>query len=140
RELSAPSRWYGNRENSGLALHLVWRVGSQTGTDVNAWRYAYIGGGMPAWLDLDRMRALGFDAPASLDAARARSRYEKQLPREVMLVLELDGPAYRRSLELAAEHVARAEAKPAAQDDKGRAAQLKNAREALELETTRNSR
>jgi len=26
RELRTPYRWYGNRENSGLALSLVWRV------------------------------------------------------------------------------------------------------------------
>jgi len=26
RELRTPYRWYGNRENSGLALSLIWRV------------------------------------------------------------------------------------------------------------------
>ena len=144
RELHTPYRWYGNRENSGLALGLVWRVLNEesVATQTYAWRYAGIGG-TPAWLDKARMQALGFDtsAPFGDSDPRGRARYEKQLPREVLLVLELDGPAYRRSLELATEYAARDEAKLAAiPGDKELGTRAKNAREALEWETNRNSR
>jgi hypothetical protein len=144
RELRAPYRSYGNRENSGLALGLVWRVLNEesVATQFYMWRYAGIGG-TPAWLDKARMQALGFDTSAhSIDSdPRGRARYEKQLPREVLLVLELDGPAYRRSLELATQYAARDEAKLAAiPGDKELGARAKNAREALEWERNRNSR
>jgi hypothetical protein len=144
RELHTPYRWYGNRENSGLALSLVWRVLNEESeaTQSYAWRYAGIGG-RPAWLDKAKMQALGFDtsAPFVDSDPRGRARYEKQLPREVLLVLELDGPAYRRSLELATQYAARDEAKLAAiPGDKELGARAKNAREALEWETNRNSR
>jgi hypothetical protein len=144
RELRTPYRSYGNRENSGLALSLVWRVLNEESiaTQFYAWRYAGIGG-TPAWLDKARMQALGFDTSAhSIDSdSRGRARYEKQLPREVLLVLELDGPAYRRSLELATQYAARDEAKLAAfPADKELDTRAKNARESVEWETNRNSR
>ena len=137
RELHTPYRSYANRENSGLSLSLVWRV-------LREQFYDYTGmGGSPAWLDQAKMQALGFDtsAPAAYSDPRGRARYEKQLPREVLLVVELDGPAYRRSLELATEQVARAEAKLAASPgDKELGTRAKSAREAFDRETTRNSR
>jgi hypothetical protein len=144
RELSTPYPWYGNRENSGLALGLVWRVLNEESfvTQGYAWRYAGIGG-TPAWLDKAKMQELGFDTSApSIDSdPRGRARYEKQLPREVLLVLELDGPAYRRSLELATQYATRDEAKLAATPgDKELDARAKNAREGLEWETKLNSR
>ncbi len=144
RELSTPHRWYGNRENSGLALSLNWRVLNEesVATQLYAWRYAGTGG-TPAWLDKAKMQALGFDtsAPFADSDPRGRARYEKQLPREVLLVLELDGPTYRRSLELATQYAARDEAKLAAiPGDKELGTRAKNAREALEWETNRNSR
>jgi hypothetical protein len=144
RELGRVEPWYGsNRENSGLSLYPVWRIlpESTADADVSIWRYAGMGGA-PGWLDKAKMESLGFIASAPPEGAeRARRRYDKQLAREVLLVLELDGPAYRRSLELVAQRVAREEAKPApVPGDKAAEARLKNAREALEWETNRNSR
>ena len=144
RELQPPYQGYGNRENSGLALKLLWRVLNEQPGDAqfNNWRYAGTGG-TPAWLDQAKMEALGFDtpAPAAASTPRGRMRYEKQLPREVLLVLELDGPAYQRSLELATQYAARAQATLAsAPGDKSVATRANNAREALEWETYRNSR
>ena len=144
RELRTPYRGYGNRENSGLALSLNWRVlGEESvATQPYAWRYAGTGG-TPAWLDKAKMQALGFDTSAPFADAdpRGRARYEKQLPREVLLVLELDGSTYRRSLELATQYAARDEAKFAAiPGDKELGTRAKNAREALEWETKWNSR
>jgi len=141
RELRTPYRWYGNRENSGLALSLIWRVLNERSPEIQI--YGYLGtGGTPAWLDKAKMEALGFDTSgAAASSDRSRTRYEKQLPREVLLVLELNGPAYRRSLEFATQYAAREEARLAATPgDKELAARVKNVREALERESNRNSR
>jgi hypothetical protein len=143
RELQAPYRWYGNRENSGLALKLAWRVRHELPPSGEMpfylWRYAGTGG-VPAWLDRAKMASLGFDPSARLDPGD-RVRYEKQLPRDVLLVLELDGPAYRASLDAVTRLVAREETRLAAiPGDKNIQTSVKNAREALEWETARNSR
>lgn len=132
RELSIPHPWYGNRENSGLSLRPIWRVlvEDQARTSFYVSRYAGLGGA-PTWLDRAKMEALGFDT---------RRGYDKQLPREVLLVLELDGPAYRRALELTTEHATRELARPVAPEDKSAEERRKNAREALEWETSRSSR
>lgn len=143
RELQTPYQWYGNRENSGLALSLIWRVLNEPSTETEIYRWRYAGtGGTPAWLDKAKMEALGFDtsAPAAFSDLPDRIRYEKQLPREVLLVLEVDGPTYQRSLELAKQYVARAEAKlTSSPGDKNLGTRVNNAREALEWETDRNS-
>jgi Domain of unknown function (DUF4824) len=138
RELSVPYRWYGNRENSGLSLRPVWRVlvEDQARTSFYFSRYAGAGGA-PGWLDRGKMEALGFDTSAP--PARP-GRFEKQLAREVLLVLELDGATYRRALELTSEHVASELAKAVAPEDKTAEERRKNAREALEWETSRSSR
>jgi len=141
RELRTPYRWYGGRENSGLALSLVWRVLNERSPEIQI--YGYVGtGGTPAWLDKAKMEALGFNtSAAAAPSDRSRMRYEKQLPREVLLVLELEGPAYQRSLELATQHLAREEAKRASSPgDKNLDSRVKNVREALEGEASRNSR
>jgi uncharacterized protein DUF4824 len=142
RELRTAYRWYGSRENSGLALSLLWRVLNERSPEIQSFGYAGTGG-TPQWLDKAKMEALGFDAPApaAYSDLRRRERYEKQLPREVLLVLEMDGPAYRRSLELVAQHLAREAEKLASNPgDKNLATRVKTAREALERETSGNSR
>jgi hypothetical protein len=139
RELRLPYEWRGNSENSGMALRPVWRLPQEQA----AGKFPDFTYGAPVWLDEAKMRELGFDPPPSAGSldSRGTARYEKQLSREVLLVLELDGPAYRRSLELTAQYLAGEEAKLAASPgDKALAARVKNAREALERETTRNSR
>jgi hypothetical protein len=143
RELRTPEQWDGNRENSGLALSLIWRVPLEQAADTQFYGWYYAGaGGTPGWLDKARMEALGFAVPAApAYSDRSRARYEKQLPREVLLVLELDGPTHQRALELAGQHVARAEAKLASSPgDKSLAGRVKTARQGLEWETQRNSR
>jgi len=144
RELRTPYRWHGNRENSGLALSLIWRVLNERPPEFEFQIKGYVGtGGTPTWLDKAKMEALGFDAsaPAAYSDLRRRIRYEKQLPREVLLVLEMDGPAYRRSLELATQNLAREEAKLASNPgDENLGTRVKNAREAFEREASGNSR
>jgi hypothetical protein len=143
RETQTPYRGYGNRENSGLALSLSWRVLNEQSAETQSYSWRYAGtGGIPRWLDKAKMEALGFDTSAPtayLD--RSRTRFEKQLPRDVLLVLELDGSTYQRSLELATQYVAREEAKLASNPgDKSLDARVKSVREMLEWETNRNSR
>jgi uncharacterized protein DUF4824 len=142
RELRTPYRWYANHENSGLALSLVWRVLNERPPEFQIYGYGGTGG-TPAWLDKAKMEALGFDAsaPAAYSDLQRRIRYEKHLPREVLLVLEMDGPAYRTSLALATQYLAREEAKLASNaGDKNLGMRVKNAREAFERETSGNSR
>ena len=143
RELHRVEPWYGNRENSGLSLQLRWRIFSEdesTNTQIFAFGYGY-SGGAPGWLDKAKMESLGFDtAVLAPYSDRARKRYEKQLAREVLLVLELDGPAYRRALEINTERTARELAKPVDPDDKTAAQRRASARESLEWERSRSSR
>jgi hypothetical protein len=115
RELAMP--WSGFRpdsENSGLSLQLRWRCLPSQASARN--RALYYGSEAPAWLDAGKMRELGFDLRAPeltrpLDRAPMRHR---QLAREVWLVLELDGPAYRQSLADAAKEAEAAKAADAA--------------------------
>ena len=93
RELQAPGRWK-NKENSGVALSLRWRVDGGTGA-----QEAYYGYGSAAWLDKAKLAALGFDV--AQDQNPAGRTFKQQQTKEVLLVLELDGQAYRQSLERA---------------------------------------
>jgi len=95
RELDLPYNWGFQRENSGLELRLAWRVLPREAGPGQPYSYGY---GEPAWLDEAKMRELGFDAFDAVEVDE-RDRYGRQLPREVFLVLELDGAAYRESLE-----------------------------------------
>jgi hypothetical protein len=65
-------------------------------------------GGPPAWLDRAKLAALGFDVPQS--AATGTGHHKQQLPKEVLLVLEFDGTAYRQALERARQRAAQEEA------------------------------
>ena len=144
RELQTPYQWRGNRENSGMALSLLWRVLNEQSSETQFYNWRYAGtGGVPAWLDKAKLEALGFDTsvPAAYSDSRGRRRYEKQLPRDALLVLELDGPTYQRSLELVTQYSAREDAKLASgPGDKNLDQRARNAREALERETRHNSR
>jgi len=140
RELGMPWGWHVTRENSGLALGLNWRV-----SDGNAVEYSYGGygyhGGTPEWLDEARMRALGFDTAPVAESIEGRRRFERQLPREALLVLELAGPAWQQALERARANAGRHEAARLANpDSKEFAANAKRALEQLQREEKANSR
>lgn len=139
RELTLPYRNYLHKENSGLALRLGWRVPRR---EVDKFYSGYsASGGIPEWLDAARMAELGFDLPAANRDAAAWRRYQRQQPREALLVLELAGPAWRQAVEQAREnairHEAAADANAGSKDFANRA---KQAREALEREEKSNSR
>lgn len=89
RELRLQHR--SGNENSGLALTLEWRAvpfeASDAGQRSLFWgEYSH----NPAWLDRDKMQALGFAAAPPPDEPRGRA----ERSREVFIVLEFDGPAY----------------------------------------------
>ncbi|HLP96839.1 MAG TPA: DUF4824 family protein [Sideroxyarcus sp.] len=101
RELNARS----GHDNSGMTLTLNWRFEQ---TSLDEYNFGMYSGhwGMPLWLDRAKLVALGFDVQA-LDRpgeyGRHRTAFE---PKEALVVLELDGPAWQRHLQRAQEYVA----------------------------------
>lgn len=91
RELRLPSGRLNSKENSGVALSLVWRV--RRGNDAPDADYVSYGGGAD-WLDQAKLAALGFDVAPD----RAERKFKQRRSKEVLLVLEFDGPAYRQAL------------------------------------------
>ena len=143
RELAAPWGWGMQKENSGLALVLMWRV-AESGPGGDYFYYPYgtgFSGGIPEWLDAPRMAALGFDTSEVSKSSAGRRRYERQLPREVLLVLELAGPAWQHSLARARQNAERHEAaRQANADSKEFAEKAKRAAEHARREEAMNSR
>lgn len=135
RELKPPHIWAGKKENSGLALNLQWRVLGKEGAKPEPYGWAYARrNGSPEWMGKAKMTELGFDVSLSTDESRRGSSvYHRQLPRDVLLVLELDGPAYRESLR-------RAEALPGRNEIKVNSEALKSATRTAEDEAHHNSR
>ncbi len=91
-------------DNSGIALRLNWRVYSGRAPAASAaYDPYYIASnyGEPDWLDRAKLAELGFDVSTSLDAANAERYYDKILPKEALLVLEFNGPAYQAALDRA---------------------------------------
>ncbi len=138
RELTMPWGWATAKENSGLALSLNWRVIDPSVGEFGGYGFS---GGTPDWLDEARMAALGFDTTLPAEGAFGRRRFERQLPREVLLVLELAGPAWQQALERAQQNAARHEAASLANvGSKEFAERAKRAREQLKREEGANSR
>lgn len=144
RELQNPE-WWRNRENSGITLQLSWRVPLPSDPRADHWSYPSTGRGAPGWLDAAKMRSLGFALPAAGDGSRAGGepdlREKRQRTREVLLVLELDGPERHRSLAAAQARVEKAKALAAANPDKNEFKErLERAQEALTEEDAEASR
>lgn len=142
RELGLPWDWRRSGENSGLALSLTWRVNeAREGGGHYAGGGLGYSGGTPEWLDEPRMRALGFDTAPVAEDHESRRRFERQQRREVLLVLELAGPAWQQALAGARANAARHEAAALANaGNKEFADKAKRAREQLKAEEISNSR
>ena len=87
-----------SEENSGVELRLELR--SPNGEPPND---------LAPPLPPEQMRALGFSIPDALD--EERTALPPPTGKQVLLVLELDGPAYRREVRLAEERLAEARAR-----------------------------
>ena len=96
RELGLPQGQLHSKENSGVTLHLMWRVHSVTDMQENSYGQHFFGGIAP-WLDAPRLAALGFDVSQGIGTTAHAAK--RQQIRDVVLVLELGGPAYRQSLD-----------------------------------------
>lgn len=126
-------------ETGSTELGLRWRMHTSESDDL--FSYDSFGGGMPDWLDETKLAALGFDVSKQPDARRESRRYARMLPKEALIVLELDGPATQAALQRARARLARETAKEAAEKDKAeRRSQVKLAADALKREETSTSR
>ena len=88
---------YARKENSGIGLRLDYR-----------WPSAEDDEGFYPSISLEKMLELGFQQPAGPDDDSLR-RYSRQQQREALLVLELDGPAYQREVQLARDRYTEAQ-------------------------------
>jgi hypothetical protein len=105
RELRLPHRWGFEDENSGLTLSLMWRMLGDEVAGAYGSGVSHPGsGGSPYWLDKAKLATLGFDVSPPEDSPDDQLHYSKALPKEALLVLELDGPAYQAALERARRH------------------------------------
>lgn len=101
RELTVVQSYRSTDENSGTALSLQWQVPGGDEPTV----YPYARGGSPEWLDAAKLSELGF-TPAQLKSDREQYLHRwRSLSREVVLVLEYNGEAYRQALLSAEERV-----------------------------------
>jgi hypothetical protein len=84
-----------NKENSGLSLNLSWRTLPRKRDDnYSYWR-------SPGWFDRQKLVELGFNVEG-LSGPGGDDVYAKMpIPKEVYIVLELEGAAYRESLQRA---------------------------------------
>jgi hypothetical protein len=101
RELQPAFPSMGGKENSGLTLELEWRVLQDVTPRSGVFYFGGHRGGTPAWLDAQKMASLGFDTTLSAEGLSDSrdSPYRRQLPRDVLIVLELDGPTHAQALE-----------------------------------------
>jgi hypothetical protein len=108
RELGFPYR--DNNEDSGIVLSLHWRSipAKTSGDEVEGYLWGTEDYGTPLWLDHTKLSALGFDLAAVKRETRKREGYAEARAKEVLLVLELDGPAYQQALKRAGEITKRA--------------------------------
>lgn len=137
RELGQPYRFGFDKDSGGLVLDLRWRVPAvDRGKAYYADRY-----GTPAWLDRAKLASLGFPVSQPPRARGGDRDYDRLLPREALVVLELDGPARADALERAREHARKEAARAAAgKGNKEALNAAKNAAEFLQREEAVNSR
>ena len=106
RELPLPYRVY--EDDSGLALRVVWRVLGPADED-----RLYRSWGYPTWFTEEKLTALGFRLGDKGEAESNQTLRKEPLSKEVFIVLEKGGAAYR-------EAVARAERARAYQENLAR--------------------
>lgn len=139
RELQHSS-WRAGKDNSGITLSLNWRFEQ---AELNEFNFGMYSGrwGMPTWLDKAKMVELGFDVERLASTAEYGRRYQEMLPREVLLVLELNDRAYQHHLQRSKEYVEESrrllEASPNNEEIKRKA---KNAEENYRHEQEKGSR
>ncbi len=109
RELQAPYRSGWEGENSGLFLAFSWRVRGPEKEERGGYEGAWGRWTPAAWLDPGKLEALGVAVAPQAMSERERRRYRHPDPKEVFLVLEVDGPSYEAAVRGARERAERAE-------------------------------
>lgn len=140
RELEPQRSWmWREGENSGLNLRLQYRVESarnpisvQDGAEEKFSSYGEFG--PIVWLDREKLAALGFNVVLP-ESAATDAHYNRMLGRDVLLVLELDGPMRARALQASRDLLAHRESESATNPERqGSAQRLRDAQEALQRE------
>jgi len=126
-------------ENSGIALRLRFSVlERESGHEDRGAGAGLSGHGEPDWLNEAKLVSLGFEPATSHPPS---VRLERSVTREVLLVLEVNGPAYQQALSRAREHAqrsaARAAAEPGIEEIEWRARRAGEIRERIESDDTR---
>lgn len=99
RELSAPYRYYNNKENSGLSLRLNWRVSPDLSKENRYDRYSLSTYTSPNWLTENKLKELGIDIEkAKANKKNSRYGYQSIDSEEVIVVLEYDGESFQKIL------------------------------------------
>lgn len=139
RELHKPyDGWGFARESSGLSLKLEWRVRT---SDAQRDYYSVRRYGEPAWLDRTKLQELGADVSRPLDTPSGKRHYQRLSSLEAFLVLELDGDAYRASLDSTRSRAERDKADAAAKPgDKAARSRAESSAKQFEAEETAASR
>jgi hypothetical protein len=96
RELALPYADWHISENSGLALRLLWRVDQKQADQATASIVRF--GGEGYWLDAAKLKELGIEVRPRSPRNADRPSYSSSLPADALLVLEMNGAAYRRQL------------------------------------------
>lgn len=139
RELHQDS-WRPDKDNSGMTLSLNWLIEQAEMNEYNSGSYSGHWG-RPVWLDKSKLVQLGFDAEKLVPTPEYRPNYRELQPREVYLVLEMDGPAYRRHLQRTQEYAEECRKKLAATPGNAEAQRrAKSADESYKYEQVKGSR
>jgi hypothetical protein len=132
RELPIQFWSWPDNENSAVHLELSWRIGFES----DDWSRVAV-----EWLTREQLQRLGFEMPAADATLEEQERHIGQAAREVFLVLEFDGPAYRASIERARNRLRDAEVALATKStDEMLVARARSAKAELEDEQRRSSR
>ncbi len=134
REVQIPYRSY--KENSGLALHLNWRIAG-VGDDAeysSRWN-------SPAWFDADKLQELGFHLPDDDRYDDSFKQRKQPVTKEVFLVLEKESPLFQKVIN-GLEKTLEKEKKLAlaGRDNQELASRVKDADERLKRERIAGSR
>jgi hypothetical protein len=112
RELSVAGGQF-ESEGSGISLQMQWRLPRPSrGKQGPVVDHGFAGiGGEAAWLDKAKLVELGFDVSRPNDTPEGQRYYDKQLPKDVFLVLEFNGPAHAGAIRAAEERLQEARAR-----------------------------
>lgn len=122
RELALPYGYGPTREDSGLALTMLWRV-EQPDVQAPMTRSTYYGGEV-AWLDAAKLDELGIRVRARSLRNVDSPSYASSLPSNVLLVLEMNGPAYQRQLDRACRRTDEKDARKDCEQERHEASRL----------------